>query len=105
MKLFGIRVVSGPRLDTIIKEHNKSYYKKQTRKDLYHNFFTENEKQFLSCVYMTVYENQKGKQYVMFSKHLPQPGGIDYSSIDSLIGATTGYNTKVVSCEKCYIIG
>lgn len=105
MKIFGLRMVSGLSLDTIIKEYNQKHYNQISRKDFYHLFFTKNEKKLINTVYMTVYENKHGKKYVNFTNHLPMPGGVSYDNIDSLIGATTGYNTKIISCEKCYIIG
>lgn len=105
MKIFNLRLLSGPSLDRVIKKHNRAYISQINRKDFYHNFFTRKEKKFLHSVYMTVYQNQKGMQYVRFTNHLPSPSGKLYTNMDSLIGATTGYNTEIISCEKCYIIG
>ncbi len=105
MRLLGKRFLFGPSLNSLVKEHNKNYCTKVKREDFYDKFFTNKEMRVLNPVYMTVYKNQKGKQYVLFTKHLPSPGGGFYNNMESLIGAKTGYNTEVVSCEKCYIIG
>ena len=104
MRTFGVRHVYGKSLDKLVKEYNE-HSDKYSCKDFFYKFFTKSEKSVIKCVYMTVYQNKKGKQYITFSNNLPQPSGTLYSSIDSLIGAKTGYNTEIVSCEKCYIIG
>lgn len=105
MNLFGLRVVSGVSLDTLVKEHNKQYNNKVSRNDFYHLFFTKTERKIINTIYMTVYENKKGKQYVIFTNNIPSPCGKFFTNTDHLIGETTGYNTRIISCEKCYIIG
>lgn len=105
MKFLNKRFLFGPTLDSLIKDYYKDYHHKQTREEYYCKFFTDKERSILNEVYMTTYENTKGKFYVIFTNHLPSPGGKIYRNTNDIIGATTGYNTKVVSCEKCYIIG
>jgi len=105
MRFFGKRILFGPSLDSLVNDYYKENHKKQTRENYYNKFFTDRERALLNPVYMTIYENNKGNHYVIFTNHLPCPGGKLYSNTTEIIGATTGYNTKVVSCEKCYIIG
>lgn len=104
MKTFGVRFIYGKSLDKLVKENN-IYIDKYKRDDFYYKFFTNKERSIISCVYMTVYQNSDGKQYVLFTNNLPQPSGKFYTKIENIIGAKTLYNTEVVSCEKCYIIG
>lgn len=106
MRIFGRRFLSGHSLNSLVNEHNKhtsiNLYKEN---DFFYKFFTKKEMKIIKPVYMTVYENKKNQKYVLFTNYLPRPGGKYYHSMDSLIGEETGYNTKVISCEKCYIIG
>lgn len=106
MKLFRKRFVNGFTLDKIVKEYNSnSYSDKYTRYDFYDTFFTSNEKKFIKSVYMTIYSNDKGRKYIIFTNHIPQPSGFFTTNYKELIGKSTGYGTKIISCEKCYVIG
>ena len=105
MKVFGKRVVYKKTLNKIIKEKKKNSYKKVKQSDFDYLFFQKNEFKFVRERYLTIYENTKGQQYCVFTNHLPQPKQEIYDNIDDLIGKETGYNTKIVSIEKCYVIG
>lgn len=106
MRIFKKRVVVGSSLDKIVKDYNRNKIDEPyIRYDFYDKFFTHKEKKILSPVYMTIYENSKGKQYVSFTHHIPQPSGYWTTNYKTLIGKTTGYGTTIISCEKCYVIG
>ena len=99
MKFFGVRHIYGKSLDKIVKEYNQTS-NRYSRYDFYNRFFTKKENKIIKCVYMTTYQNNKGKQYVIFTNYLPQPSGVLYNSMDSLIGAKTGYNHPICK-SKC----
>jgi len=103
LKIFGFRAIYGKSLKRILKEYNQ-YSDKYSENYFYFKFLTNRERKFVKSVYMTIYQNEKGIQYIRFTEFLPQPNGVHYNKMSDLIGAKTGYNTEVISCERCYII-